>query len=321
MGSGPRPTSPRPAGHNTPRMRLGISIGTTFQTDDYQEGPGSVLEQARAAARSGLDSLSVGDHHATGPVSMQNVPIVGRILAEWDSRPVGCLFLVPLWHPVLMAEQIGTPRGHAGRPVHRSDRSWRRLRAVSCDGGEAHRAGQSHRGGHLGGERSAEGGIRGQRALGYRRGADAPLPPHGVEWWIGAGAAVSIDRAARLGDCWYGNADLDAVTASQAIAVYREACARHGRDPVRIPIRKDVFVAETSAEAEKLGDALVAAGYRGFTRGAVAYGDPDSVAEQLGVFGEIGFTDVIIRIMPAPLDATVRSVELAGEVRRRLQTV
>ncbi|MDA8290838.1 MAG: LLM class flavin-dependent oxidoreductase, partial [Actinomycetota bacterium] len=23
-------------------------------------------------------------------------------------RPVGCLFLVPLWHPVLLAEQVGT---------------------------------------------------------------------------------------------------------------------------------------------------------------------------------------------------------------------
>jgi AhpD family alkylhydroperoxidase len=34
--------------------------------------------------------------------------MLGRILAEWDDRPAGCLFLVPLWHPVLMAEQIET---------------------------------------------------------------------------------------------------------------------------------------------------------------------------------------------------------------------
>ena len=46
---------------------------------------------------------------------------------------------------------------------------------------------------------------------------------------------------------------------------------------------------------------------------------PDGVAEQLAVFGELGFTDVIIRIMPAPEEATVRSVELAGQVRARLQ--
>ena len=61
------------------------------------------------------------------------------------------------------------------------------------------------------------------------------------------------------------------------------------------------------------------AGYRGLERAAVAYGDPDSVAEQLAVFAELGFTDVIIRTMTAPPEAARRSVELAGEVRMRLQ--
>src|SRR5262249_13197267 len=98
-------------------MRVGISIGTTFQVDDHREGPNLVLEQARAAARAGLDTISLGDHHATGPTSyVQNIPMLGRILAEWDSRPAGCLFLVPLWHPVLMAEQIGTLAAMASGP-------------------------------------------------------------------------------------------------------------------------------------------------------------------------------------------------------------
>ena len=68
-----------------------------------------VLGQARAANRAGLDSLTLGDHHSTGPGGyVQNVPMLGRLLAEWTDRPAGCLFLVPLWNPVLMAEQIGT---------------------------------------------------------------------------------------------------------------------------------------------------------------------------------------------------------------------
>ena len=104
---------------------------------------------------------------------------------------------------------------------------------------------------------------------------------------------------------------------------FRDALARHDRRPARIPIRKDVFIAANRAEAEKAGDALVEAGYRGFDRRAVAYGDPGTVAEQLAVYGDLGFTDIIIRTMaplPAELgpDAAVRSVELAGEVRRAL---
>src|SRR5579872_2345825 len=97
-------------------MRVGISIGSTF-FGAGRAGPESVLAQARAAFSAQLDSLTVGDHHATGPVDyVQNVPMLGRVLAEWTGRPVGCLFLVPLWHPVLLAEQIGTLAAIASGP-------------------------------------------------------------------------------------------------------------------------------------------------------------------------------------------------------------
>ena len=46
----------------------------------------------------------------------QNVPMLGRLLAEWDDRPAGALFLLPLWHPVLLAEQIGTLASIAAGP-------------------------------------------------------------------------------------------------------------------------------------------------------------------------------------------------------------
>ena len=52
--------------------------------------------------------MFVGDHHNVPVPYYQNVPMLGRLLAEWDERPAGALFLLPLWHPVLVAEQIGT---------------------------------------------------------------------------------------------------------------------------------------------------------------------------------------------------------------------
>lgn len=66
-----------------------------------------MIERAAAAERAGLDSLFVGDHHATPSPYYQNVPMLGRMLAEWTDRPAGCLFLLPLWNPVLIAEQVG----------------------------------------------------------------------------------------------------------------------------------------------------------------------------------------------------------------------
>src|SRR2546422_7621640 len=67
-----------------------------------------MIERARAAWEAGLDSLFLGDHHATAVPYYQNVPMLGRLLAEWGDRPAGCLFLLPLWNPVLVAEQVGT---------------------------------------------------------------------------------------------------------------------------------------------------------------------------------------------------------------------
>ena len=67
-----------------------------------------MIERTAAAHRAGLDSLFIGDHHNSPTPYYQNTPMLGRLLAEWGEAPAGCLFLLPLWSPVLVAEQIGT---------------------------------------------------------------------------------------------------------------------------------------------------------------------------------------------------------------------
>src|SRR5258707_9142280 len=89
-------------------MRLGISLTSQHHAADPREGARWMIERAAAAQRAGLDSLFVGDHHATPHPYYQNVPMLGRLLAEWGDNPAGCLFLLPLWNPVLVAEQVGT---------------------------------------------------------------------------------------------------------------------------------------------------------------------------------------------------------------------
>ena len=306
--------------------RLGISIGTAYSVNGpggVRQGPKTVLAEARAAAAAGLDSLTVGDHHATGPGGyLQNVPMIGRVLAEWDDRPIGCLFLMPLWNPVLMAEQIGTLAAMASGPfivqaaVGAGRQQFAAMGASHTDRGAIFEESVRVVKGMLAGDTVSSERLKIEGAT------IAPIPDE-VEWWVGGGVEKSIDRAARIADCWYANADLTPETAERDMAIYRDACARHGREPKRIPIRKDVLICDDRAAAERAGDALIERGYRGFERGAVAYGDPERVAEQLRVFAELGYTDIVIRTM-APLpedlgpDAAARSVELAGEVRKLL---
>jgi hypothetical protein len=46
-------------------MRVGVSLRTSFFTDDVRAGAGWIVERARSAWDAGLDALFVGDHHVT----------------------------------------------------------------------------------------------------------------------------------------------------------------------------------------------------------------------------------------------------------------
>lgn len=304
-------------------MRIGISLASAHPEASNGEAAGWVIERAQAAARAGLSTLSLGDHHATGPVPyVQNVPMLGRLLAEWDDRAAGCLFLVPAWNPVLMAEQIGTLASIAAGPfiVQTGLGDQRQLDAMGLD--------MPHRGARLEAcLHVVQALLRGEQVddedLGIRGAAVAPRPPREVEWWIGARTAPALDRAARLGDAWYADAAVDPDTAREQMASYLTACERHGRQPGRTAVRKDVFIGDDDGEATRVGQTLIDAGYRGmWPRESVAFGDPGHVAEQLAVYGDMGFTDVIIRTMAAvPQSGAVRSIDLAGEVARLLEGV
>ena len=90
-------------------MRVGISLTSNHpDAKDPRQGARWMIERAAAAHRAALDYLFVGDQHVSATPYYQNTPMLGRLLAEWGEAPAGCLFLLPLWHPVLVAEQIGT---------------------------------------------------------------------------------------------------------------------------------------------------------------------------------------------------------------------
>ena len=89
-------------------MHIGVSERSGYAVSDARLGARWMVERVRAARDAGLESLFLGDHHATGGSYYQNVPMLGRLLGEWGDRAAGALFLLPLWHPVLLAEQVGT---------------------------------------------------------------------------------------------------------------------------------------------------------------------------------------------------------------------
>ncbi len=301
-------------------MKIGISISSTYQTNDFRAGAAHMVDRARAASEAGLDSMFVGDHHAVPVPYYQNTPIMGRLLAEWDSRTAGALYLLPLWHPVLLAEQVSTLACISQGPF---------VMQCGLGGGrqQFHAMGANIRHRPSAFEQSLD--VLRSLWLGETVSLDgrwqfseariAPLPPNGIEVWVGASAPPAIDRAARLGDAWLAEPGLTVDAAERSLALYRQALDDHSRDtPTTIAIRRDVYVAESDQDARDVRQLVADRGYRGFDHGALVIGDAASVAEQLNAYGELGYTDIIVRNLHPDNDSAVASTHRLGAVREKL---
>jgi alkanesulfonate monooxygenase SsuD/methylene tetrahydromethanopterin reductase-like flavin-dependent oxidoreductase (luciferase family) len=277
-------------------MRVGISLTSGRRAGDPREGARWMVERTRAARDAGLASLFVGDHHSTGAAYYQNTPILGRLLAEWDDRPAGCLFLLPLWNPVLVAEQAGTLAAIAqGRFIFQCGLGDDRRQFAAMGANIQHRPSAFEESLSivkrlLAGERaSSDGRFR------FEGAKVDPRPAEPVEYWVGGSAPPAIERAARLGDGWLAAPNLSPAQAREQAALYLAECAKLGKTPSAVAIRRDVFVAATEGEARRVAEPIVSGGYRGFDPAALTWGTPEHVAGAFRDYAAMGYTDVIVR--------------------------
>lgn len=297
-------------------MKVGVSLSSSYATRDVRAGAHCMVERAKAAAEAGLDSLFVGDHHAMPAPYYQNTAILGRLLAEWDERPAGCLFLVPLWNPVLLAEQVGTLASIArGRFIMQCALGAGAAQFDAMGVSEKQRPSRFEDGlavirALLAGEKVTSEGR--YRLSGVRI---APIPPEPVDVWIGGSAEASVERAARLGDGYLAGPELTLAQAAHWATFYREKAAALGRSPGALVIRRDVHVGESDAAAAAVAEPIIAAGYRGFDPSACVFGSPETVAARFREFAAMGYGEILVRHMSADQQQVLGSFRRLREVR------
>jgi alkanesulfonate monooxygenase SsuD/methylene tetrahydromethanopterin reductase-like flavin-dependent oxidoreductase (luciferase family) len=301
-------------------MRVGISLTSNFpDATDPRQGARWMVERAAAARHAGLDSLFVGDQHVSPTPYYQNTPMLGRLLAEWGPAPSGCLFLLPLWHPVLAAEQIGTLAAIAQGPfIMQCGLGWGEARFAAMGINIRTRPSAFEEALDIVRRLLAGETVSSARRFRVAAASLALRPAEPVAVWIGASAAPAIDRAARLAEGWIASPGLAREEARAQADLYRERCAAYGKAPGAVALRRDIYVGQSSSEAQAVKQHALRQGYRGMPAEALVAGSVDEVADQFRSFGEIGYTDILVRHLTNDQPKVLGSLERLAAVRAAL---
>ncbi len=300
-------------------MKIGISVTSSHSVEDPREGARNMIERARASRDAGLDTLFVGDHHVTPFPYYQNNVMLARMLAEWGDKPYGALYLLPLWHPVTLAEQIGTlaslGKGQFIMQCGLGDE--RQGKAMGID--MSKKVGM-----FVASITSMRGMWRGEsvdepKYWNLSQAKISPVPTDHVDIWVGSLVDKAIERTARMAEGWLAAPSLSPVDSGKVLDRYREHCAKYDRVPTAKAIRRDIYVGSSSEDAKKVATPYVEKGYRGIPDDALMIGSASEVAGQIKVLEEQGFTDIIVRNISSNQQQCMACIERLADVKEQLK--
>ncbi|MBI2872694.1 MAG: LLM class flavin-dependent oxidoreductase [Chloroflexi bacterium] len=233
-------------------MQFGVAITAMLQqptSEDMAKRLDDALERVRLARELGFSFVAMGQHYLTQPYQMlQTVPVLARVAAEVPDMGLLATIVLPLHHPVDVAEQFATldiiSRGKAILSVALGYRD-EEFNAFSVD--RRTRAGRFEEAltllRRLWTEESVTFHGRFFQLEGARmtlRPVQKPHPPI----WVAANNDVAIQRAARLGLPWYINPHAAFDTVQRQVEMYRQTSLASGHPvPSRLPIHREMYIA------------------------------------------------------------------------------
>ncbi len=241
-------------------MQFGLVVRGQFHLgDDIEARFAEIVEQARLAEKLGFASITKTSHYSTHPLqSFQQLPILARLSGETDKLRLNAgIILLSLHKPLDIAEQLATiDIMSGGRVIFGAALGYREeeFRAFGTTTSERVRRFEENLEAirRLWTEDHVDMSASHFELVGASccpRPVQKPHPPI----WIGANADAAIRRAARYGDCWYINPHNRIDTIRRQLDVYREALDELGKPfPDELPMRREVFVAETREEAVRI---------------------------------------------------------------------
>jgi len=334
-------------------VRFGISISGLQQQPrggDLRETLRDIVGWVHLARDLGFDYLVAGQHFLAEPYEyLQPLPLLARLAEEAGEMRLGTTVLLPLHHPVALAEMTATLDViTGGRLIIAAGRGYRDVEFGAFGVAAAEATGRMVECiDCLRGLWSGEAFTYQGTYYRLREATTGILPvqkPH-PELWVSANADAAVTRAARMGLLWNVNVHADLATIERQVGAYREAAREAGHDPhVLLPMGRELYCAPTREQAldeagrylhDKYqtyaswgqdrvlpGAASFRVGFAELARDRFIVGSPADCAEELGRYTRLGIGQIHLRMswpgMPARLSR--RSLELfAAAVVPRLR--
>lgn len=215
-----------------------------------------VLRIVEAAQENGFKYIAIGQHFLYGELRwLQPVPLLARLAAEVDPdvRLVTQIMIAPVYHPVMLAEEIATlDVVTEGRLVFGAGLGYRPEEFDYLDVPFKQRAGRF--------DESLE--------LMKKLWTQETVNHHGKYWtledvhphlfpvqephppiWIGAHAIPGVKRAAKYGDAYACPPETPKHEVAERYAIVRDGFLERGKEFGPQPLRRNCLIADTREEA------------------------------------------------------------------------
>lgn len=326
-------------------MKIGLEIANEYVAGKparlrFEE----LLEQVALAREFGFDSIFVGQHFLTHPLqTIQPIPLLGRLAAEVGDMWLGTgIILLPLFHPVDVAEQIATLDTITnGKLIFGVGLGYEEEEFQAFGIDRKHRVGRFEESLEIIKGLWTDDSVtyHGQHfsltdAVPTNRPAQKPHPPI----WIAANNHPAVRRAARMGDVLYASPHAHISTLEEQIGIYNQALKEIGKaEPEHIAVLRDCFVAETTAAAFEVCEPYIGHRYNVYVdqgqdkelpsedtwsqifedlaRDRFIIGDPETCVRELKRYEALGYNYIILEFQWADMDGAMalNCLRLLGE--------
>lgn len=209
-----------------------------------------------AAQRNGFTYIAIGQHFLYGDLRwLQPVPLLARLAADVDPKVklVTQIMIAPLYHPVVLAEEIATlDVVTEGRLVFGAGIGYRAEEFDYLGVPFRERASRMGEGIELMKRLWTEDEVTfyGKHwqldgVAPHLKPLQSPHPPI----WIGAQKAPGVRRAGRLGDAYACPPEASMAEAAERYETVRQGFTARGKEFGPQPLRRNVLVADSRAEA------------------------------------------------------------------------